>query len=268
MSQQQSFGSTGTPGAADIEFVEGNTGGPVPPDPGTHILFLIGDTTQGVHVDGNAGTFTQTITADDATTLQKGVVLLADNAEALAGVDTTKAMTPDDVQVKVGTQTLNGLAYGAGSAAAIQWLGEAADGQIPIGDTGGVPILANLTSTDGSITITNGPGTIDLAANPGTGANYVQVNTAMTPYVVAATDYFISCDSSAGDLTIQLPNAPTASREFVIKDRVGASGTALQRVIVTTVGGVVTIDGATSYTFTDNYESLEIIFNGSEYEVF
>ena len=163
MSQQQSFGSTGTPGVANIEYVAGNTGGNVPANPATHVVNIIGDTVQGVHVNGNAGTYTETITIDDATTAQKGVVLLASALEAVAGTDTTKAMTPADVQAKVGVQTLNGLAYGAGNAAAIAWLGEAADGQIPIGQTGGIPVLANITSLNGTVTITNGPGTIDLS---------------------------------------------------------------------------------------------------------
>lgn len=163
MSQQQSFGSTGTPGVANIEYVAGNTGGNVPANPATHVINIIGDTVQGVHVNGNAGTYTETITIDDATTSQKGVVLLASAIEAVAGTDTTKAMTPADVQAKVGVQTLNGLAYGAGNAAAIAWLGEAADGQIPIGQTGGIPVLANITSLNGTVTITNGPGTIDLS---------------------------------------------------------------------------------------------------------
>lgn len=147
-----------------IATLTGNDAVVVSPEPGTFNVNIIGDTAQGVHVNGNAGTWTEEITVDDATEMQKGVVLLASNVDALAGTDTTKAMTPDDVQEKIGAQTLHGLAYGDGNAAAIAWLGEAADGQIPIGDTGGIPVLANITSLDGSITVTNGPGTIDLSS--------------------------------------------------------------------------------------------------------
>ena len=50
------------------------------------------------------------------------------------------------------------------SAAAVAWLAEASDGKIPIGSTGNPPVLANITSLDGTITVTNGPGTIDLSA--------------------------------------------------------------------------------------------------------
>jgi len=148
-----------------IEFIQGNDGVNVPSNPTTHILFLTGDNAQGVDLSGNAGTYTETITMFDATTAQKGVVLLADNPETIAGTDTTKATTPDDIKAKLGVQTLHGLAYGNSTTGAVQWLAEATDGQIPIGDTGGVPVLNNITSLDGSVTITNGPGTIDLSAN-------------------------------------------------------------------------------------------------------
>ena len=164
MSQQQTFSGMNSPTVPDIEFVEGNTGGPVGPNPATFTISIIGDTVQGVNVNGNAGTYTETITISDATTAQKGVVLLADNLEAIAGTDTTKAITSDDLKAKLGVQTLHGIPYGNATTGAIQWLAEATDGQIPIGDTGGVPILGNITSTDGSVTITNGPGTIDLSS--------------------------------------------------------------------------------------------------------
>lgn len=165
MSQQQSFETASNPPTTpDIEFVQGNSGGPVPPDPVTFIVHIVGDNTQGVDVQGDAPTYTETITMFDASEAQKGVVLLASNAETIAGADTTKATTPDDIKAKLGAQTLHGLAYGNSNTGVIQWLAEATDGQIPIGDTGGVPVLANITSSDGSITITNGPGSIDLSA--------------------------------------------------------------------------------------------------------
>lgn len=146
----------------DIEFIQGNDGVNVGPNPVTHIVLLVGDNSQGVDTSGNAGTYTETITMFDATEIQKGVVLLASNAETIAGANTTKATTPDDIKAKLGAQTLHGLAYGNSQTGAVQWLAEATDGQIPIGDTGGVPILANITSPNGTINITNGPGSIGL----------------------------------------------------------------------------------------------------------
>lgn len=95
---------------------------------------------------------------------------------------------------------------------------------------------------------------------------YKALTVADSPYTVTATDYFISCNSAGGTITILLPNSPSANREFIIKDRTGMAST--NAVIVTTVGGAVTIDGATTYSFTDDYESLEMLFNGSTYEGF
>lgn len=96
--------------------------------------------------------------------------------------------------------------------------------------------------------------------------NYTNVTNAMSPYAAISTDYFISVDCSAGPVTINLPNTTTSLREFVIKDRTGFANT--NNITVTTVGGIVTIDGSPSYLFTDAYESLEMLFNGTTYETF
>ena len=160
-----------TPVDPDIEFIQGNDGINVGPNPATHIILLLGDNTQGVDTSGNAVTYTETITMFDATTAQKGVTLLADDPETIAGTVNTKAVTPESLKAKLGVQTANGLAYGTGTTTAIAWLGEATNGQIPIGRTGNPPVLANITSTDGSVVVTNGPGTINLSTitNSGTG---------------------------------------------------------------------------------------------------
>lgn len=94
--------------------------------------------------------------------------------------------------------------------------------------------------------------------------NYTNVTT--TPYVVTATDYYISVDTSGGAKTIQLPNAPTALRLFVVKDRTGNAGA--NNISITTVGGAVLIDGVTTYTLMQNFEAVDILFNGTSYEIF
>lgn len=230
---------------------------------------LVNSVTGQNGVDATPTTGNVVVSGINATTSQIGVVILATNAETIDGSDTTKVTTPDDIKAKLGAQTVNGLAYGNGQTNSLEWLPEATDGQIPIGDTGGPPILGLITSLGGTIDWTFGPGTINGEVVDPTqeiALNYVNVTNAMSPYVVTTTDYYISVDSSAGPVTILLPNTTTFKRQFVIKDRVGQSAT--NNVTVTTVGGAVNIDGATSYTFTDNFESLEILFNALTYETF
>ena len=94
----------------------------------------------------------------------------------------------------------------------------------------------------------------------------VSVTHATPSYTVASNDYFISVDSSAGVVSVLLPNAPATGRIFIVKDATGSA--AAHNITVTTVGGAVTIDGATSVVFSTNYESQEYIFNGTSYEVF
>lgn len=142
----------------------------------------------------------------------------------------------------------------------------ATDGQLIIGSTSGAPAAATLTQGTG-ITITNASNSITIAATTGAVVYGVtELNNASTPYTVLSTDYFLSCDVSGGVLTIRLPNAPTTGRAFVVKDKGGNALTS--NITVTTVGGTVTIDGATSFVLNANYQAISLIFNGTVYEVY
>lgn len=94
--------------------------------------------------------------------------------------------------------------------------------------------------------------------------HYVQ--TSAGTYVVTATDYYISCDPTANTITVQLPNAPTQFREFVIKDRTGEAST--HNIFITTVGGLINIDGNPIYTLAGNFSSVQLLFNGVSFEIF
>ncbi len=96
--------------------------------------------------------------------------------------------------------------------------------------------------------------------------NVTAVNHAASPYTATATDSYLSCDVTAGVITIRLPNAPVTGRSFTIKDKVGLA--AASNITVTTVGGVVNIDGSTSFVMNTAYEAVSVIFNGVSYEVF
>lgn len=84
------------------------------------------------------------------------------------------------------------------------------------------------------------------------------------PYTVLASDYLILVDTASAR-TINLPNAPTTNTVYVIKDNVGSAGT--NAITLTTLGGSVTIDGATSQTLASNWISYTVVFNGTSYRI-
>ena len=134
-------------------------------------------------------------------------------------------------------------------------------------DDGSAIPAANILNVLGGQGIeTEGSGDTITINLTGVANNYVNVTNAMSPYEVTADDYFISCNSSTGAITIQLPNSPSLYDQFVVKDRTGNAST--NTITVTTVGGAILIDGDTSVEFVDDYESLELLWNGTSYESF
>jgi len=99
-----------------------------------------------------------------------------------------------------------------------------------------------------------------------TAAQYTNVTFAMSPYTVTATDYFLSVDATLGPVTINLPDAPTQNRQFIIKDRLGQSQN--NTITIKSLTGASTIDQQATYTFVDAYESLECLYHTSNYEGF
>jgi hypothetical protein len=93
---------------------------------------------------------------------------------------------------------------------------------------------------------------------------YTSVST--SPYIVLSSDQYMSVDSSIIPIIIQLPNASVAGRIYTVKDRLG--NCSVNNITITTVGGIVLIEGAASFVMNTNYESVDIIFNGVGYEVY
>lgn len=161
--------------------------------------------------------------------------------------------------------TNHSLLVGAGTAT-ITNLGVATNGQLPIGSTGADPVLATLTAGT-NITVTNAAGSITIAASQTPLINnYTAIAFADSPYTVTATDYYISVDTVGGAITIRFPNAPTTSRTFVVKDRTGHA--TANNITLTTVGGAVLLDGATSQLINNNYAANSLLFNATSYEIY
>lgn len=126
---------------------------------------------------------------------------------------------------------------------------------------GNKTVTVGSTNTTSTTTIRAGSGNIILS-----GGIVVPIAvTSSTPYVVTDSDYSIFMNSSGGARTVQLPDAPNTGRTFVIKDSNGSANT--NNITITTVGGAVNIDGATTFVMNSQYESVSVIFNGSSYMV-
>lgn len=118
----------------------------------------------------------------------------------------------------------------------------------------------------GSISTSAAGSTVTITDSGAQFKSITSLDNTDSPYTVLSTDYYLSCDVSGGVLTIQLPDAPTTGRSFVVKDLTGDSET--NNISVTTVSGVVTIDGQTTFPIDTDFESADIIFNGTSYEIF
>ncbi len=264
MSQAGRFVNGSGPGGV-VSTLTGNVGGAVPPTGGNIDILGSGVIT----VTGNPGTSTLTITSSATA----GIVTLDGDSGSATGATVTIAgghnittsAAASTLTVNVSGTTNHALQLG-NATGSLTSLGAATDGQLPIGSTGLDPVLSTLTA-GANVTITNAAGSITIAANATSATfNYVSVNHAASPYTALATDYYISADVTAGVISILLPNAPVTGRVFVIKDKVGLAATS--NITITTVGGAVTIDGATTFVMNTAYESASLIFNGTSYEIY
>lgn len=138
------------------------------------------------------------------------------------------------------------------------------DASVAIPSGNNINIFTSGNGTDGIMTSASGSTiTITLTSEA---VNYTNVTNAMSPYTVTDSDYFISVDSSAGPVTINLPDAPANNKQFIVKDRLGQSS--INNITVKSLTNGSTIDGQLNYIFVDNYESLECLYRDSNYEIF
>lgn len=84
------------------------------------------------------------------------------------------------------------------------------------------------------------------------------VNPQSANYTALTTDDYIPVTTGASDKTITLPSAPNTGFSLILKKV--DSGAA--KVII-----AGTIDGATNYWLTTQYQYVEIVYNGSSWDV-
>ncbi len=104
----------------------------------------------------------------------------------------------------------------------------------------------------------------DVTINGVTTARTETIVTAAGGYTVQAGDYVVTIKKTVPATTIvTLPASPTTSRSLIIKDGTGNCGT----YNITLNGNGKTIDGSATYVMIANYEAVEIIYNGTEWNL-
>jgi hypothetical protein len=124
-------------------------------------------------------------------------------------------------------------------------------------------------STSGYVLTSNGSSAVPSfqaipAASPVLPVTYV--NFAASPYTVLSGDVYLQVDVTGGPITINLPDSPATGRYYTIKDSVGLAATS--NITVTTVSGTDTIDGVTSFVMNTGYQSINVIFDSANYEIY
>ncbi len=229
-------------GLGNVQSLTGNTGGRVGPDPNANIN-TIG--ASPYVVNGNPTTHTLTWT-------DNGTIAYTYTGNTGVAVPALNNLNIFGAVVAAGTTPVATVAGGSTVTTNVQISqGIAASDATKIG-------LSNFYNANFSV---DANGFVSLL-----GLHITFVNHAASPYTVLSTDQYIAVDATAGVVTLLLPNAPSTGRVIYIKDQKGQSST--NNISVTTVGGAVTLDGATTYTLLSNYAAGNFIFDGTSYEVF
>jgi hypothetical protein len=218
----------------------------------------------GGDVTGPASSTDNAIARFDGTTgklLQDSTAIL-DDAGALSGLTTVTAddlILTNPLAVAYGgtgaaTLTDGGILLGSGTGA-VTALGQAVDGQLPIGSTGLDPVLGTLTAGVG-ISIANGAGSISISS---TGGGFTWNEETGTSATMVVDNGYIANNASL--VTLTLPAAATVGQEV----RVAGKGAGLFRIAqnagqtVHYVSSDTTTGAGGSLTAIEQYASIELV---------
>lgn len=260
-------------------------------DQGTGVASInIGSDVGGITIAGGVGS----ADAVNITASTAGGGIDIDSSTGGVIVDTTGAISLDSALASNLTVTgAADLTVNSTAGALILTSGEANADSVVITSGGGMDITAtgaagkdiDVVCTSGSMNVTIGEnvsdalvincsgaasgisidcGTLGITFGTGIKVAVTSVATAVTPYAVLGTDYFISTDSAGGALEITLPAAPDTGRTLIVYDGTGQAA----------IGGNVTINGngkniaaggtsAATKLINTAYESYTLTYNGT-----
>lgn len=163
----------------------------------------------------------------------------------------TQYLTVPSGGTGAGTLTDHGILLGSGTDA-VTPLAAATNGQLPIGSTGADPVLGNITETGNALTVTNGAGTIDLAAQAALEsiAGLVEADVSI---IEGTADNAYAVVTSGGNNYILGSNADNSALEFKTPANVLSqiSGQASSATL-TSLAGLVETNGGLPYGTADN----------------
>jgi hypothetical protein len=225
------------------------------------VSLINGSNISGVTVDADSGSGTNPVVPNGS-----GLISILGGTTFSTG---SRANPIEVVSTSANTASLEIQLAGASASVTPNDFGVAQFNSTNFTSTAGFITSNNITiNTTGGIsgggTVTLG-GALTLSGTSGSVA-YTNVNHAASPYTVKLTDQYISCDTSAGTVSLLFPNSPPSFQTWIVKDRLGDAST--NNISITTVGGGDVIDGVTTYKITSNYGAVQLLFNSTGYEVY
>lgn len=226
-------------------------------------------------VNSNVGSFGSATQATQLTVNGKGLVTAAANVTVTPAVGSitglgTGIATALGVSVgTAGSPVINGGALGTPSSGVATNLTGTAAGLTAGTVTTNANLTGDITSSGNATTLA----TAQSAAHTWSGIQtyssgsiqQIRVITAAGAVTVATTDYIICLNKTSGASTaINLPSTPATGTLFVIKDCKGDAAT--NNMTVTPAAG--NIDGAGTFVMTVNYQSINVVYSGTQWNIF
>ena len=133
---------------------------------------------------------------------------------------------------------------------------------VPFIDDSDIFINSSIVGPPGPPGAPGPPGPEGPQGDPGTPGLVPVTVVTTTPYVATLTDYFLAVNVASA-ASIVLPNSPLGT-VFIVKD---IDGDAAANPITVIPTGVTLIDGAASATINVPYGAIQLVFNGTEWNI-